>query len=111
MTISYDDVIAAAPSVAETFDRQKVEELVALANAGFPDARFAHPKTGVVRPGTPFRGRVLYVLHMLNVPPVDLQASHIRRRMNLNNPKPRGKTPHPWETTHHGLELKKLVKN
>lgn len=111
MTISYDDVVAADEAAGQV-DRETVEKWVEIANAGFPDARFAHPRTGVIRPGHPHRGRVLYVLHMLNLPLPDLRAPHVRRRMTLRGvTKPGGKAPHVWDSTPHGRELKKFVRN
>lgn len=107
--ITYDDVVKADPSV-EDLNRETVQSWIDIANAGFPDMRFAHPRTGIIRPGTPHRGKVLYVLHMLNVPPVDLNAPYIRARMTPGASKTFIKTPHPWDSTHHGKQLKKLVK-
>lgn len=107
--ITYDDVVQADP-IVESMNRETVQFWVDTANVGLPDERFAHARTGIIRPGTPHKGRVLYVLHMLNVPPVDLKALYIRERLKVGTSKTYVKTPHPWDSTQHGKQLKKLVK-
>jgi hypothetical protein len=98
--ITYDDVVSTYPT-AERFERDRVDAVIEIANAGFPDSRFGG------KPAVADRGRLLYVMHMLEKPPVDLDAPHVRAQMGA--PKPFIKKPHPWHSTEYGKDLSGLV--
>ena len=98
--ITYDDVVSAYPDVGN-MDRDRVDTFVDIANIGFPDSRFGD------KPAVADRGRILYVMHMLEAPAVDINAPHVRAQMGA--PKPFGKKPHPWESTEHGKTLMTLA--
>lgn len=98
MAITFDDVLSAFPE-ADEFDPKEAKAAVLAANVGLPDSRFASPVLAN-------RGRVLYVMHMLTKPGVDINAPHIRAQMG--SPKPFRKKPHVWSGTEHGETLRKL---
>ena len=100
--ITYDDVVNAHPE-AKNFPQDKVEQLVGLANTGFPDSRF---KKGSA--ATADAGRVMYVMHMLMKVSTNINAPYIAARM-MTPGKPGIKTPHPWDSTTFGQQLKTVV--
>lgn len=94
--ITFEDVLNNHPTVVR-FEEARVEEFVQLANIGLPDSRFGGDDA------LADRGRILWVMHMMEKPPADLQAPHVLAQMS--NPKPFGKKPHPWGSTEHGAAL------
>ena len=92
--ITYERLIARIPALKEK-DKATVEFWITRANTGLPDARF-------VDGFDPDYGRMLFVSHNVNKPPLNVAWT--------TRPPVRGNAPHPWHSTEHGKVLAKAVK-
>lgn len=99
--ITSDDVVAAFPRAA-SFDPATLEHWANVANHAVPNSRVKDPKTAQM-------SRVLFVMHQIEKPALDLNAPHVRARMGALG-RTSVKFAHPWAGTPHGDMLRKAVR-
>lgn len=97
--INFSSVLDMYPE-ASAYSESAAAPFIEAANVGFPDSRFADPAYAD-------RGRILYVMHMLTKPPINLSAPYIVAQMG--SPRPDIKKPDPWDGTTFGVELSNAV--
>ena len=100
--IGYQDVADVFPAV-ESHPRETVDAFVLAANEGLPDDRFKG------NPSQADAGRVLWVVHNLTKPALDLKEPWVVARVRTPGPSAAGKAPDVWSSTPEGLALRKLV--
>ena len=98
--LTNQDIITAHPEAAD-FDQDMLAHWASMADVAVPLDRVKDPRSL-------HQAQILYVMHQMTKPPIDLNAPHIVARMN--NPKPYVKTPSPWTGTRHGDALRTAVK-
>lgn len=101
--ISAEDVKDRFPQAAG-FDGEALQTWVDVANTTIDQHRVKDVRTLDL-------SRILFVMHHMEKPPVNLAAPHVVARTNL--PGRRGafvKAPHPWAGTPHGEQLIKATR-
>ena len=96
--ITTDDVVAAYPQAAE-FDADTLAHWIDVANVAVPLERVRDPKTHA-------QAQMLFVMHHIEKPALNLMAPHVRARIGRPGRAAASvKAPHPWAGTPHGERL------